>query len=75
MPKILNFVKKIHYYCELFTSLVRRALLPSGVKDVRVFADSGFFLATDTYVELKRYGVEGMQITRSLPAGCVKAFS
>ena len=23
MPKILNFVKKIHYYSELFTSLLR----------------------------------------------------
>ena len=22
LPKILNFVKKIHYYCELFTSLL-----------------------------------------------------
>ena len=22
MPKFLNFVKKIHYYCELFTSLL-----------------------------------------------------
>ena len=25
MPKILNFVEKINYYCELFTSLLRYA--------------------------------------------------
>ena len=24
LPKILNFVKKIHYFSELFTSLLRR---------------------------------------------------
>ena len=31
LPKILNFVKKIHYYSELFTSLLRKSSVRNTV--------------------------------------------
>ena len=37
LPKILNFVKKIHYYCELFTSLLRQEFTPRSRRAEKLF--------------------------------------